>query len=171
MLRRMVFFLGCLAFVAVIGTLFVRVPSKQLQGERVPHQGELFSGYPKTAVRFGSESFMVFVADTQRRRAQGLSDISSLPENVGMLFQFETPEKHPFWMNRMRFPLDILWVRQGRIVDLWENAPIPQEGDPPASYTPLEDADRVFEFPAGFIAKYEIQRGERVDSASFGPLD
>lgn len=33
-----------------------------------------------------------------------------------MAFVFDTPGQYGFWMKDMRFPLDILWVRNGKVV-------------------------------------------------------
>src|SRR3989338_8466255 len=63
-------------------------------------------------------------ADSSSRKA-GLSGRESLGENRGMLFLFEKPGKYGMWMRRMRFPLDLVWIRENRVVDIEERVPVP----------------------------------------------
>lgn len=88
------------------------------------------------------------VADTTSTREQGLSDRPSMATSSGMLFVFDTPGDYPFWMNRMRFPLDIIWLEQGTVVDE-VTLPPPANGAPPAIHDPGVQADRVIELNAG----------------------
>ena len=47
---------------------------------------------------------------TPEQRRQGLSDRESLESGSGMLFVFESPRSLTFWMVRMQFPLDFVWI-------------------------------------------------------------
>ena len=47
---------------------------------------------------------------TPEQRRQGLSDKGSLASGAGMLFVYESPGPLQFWMVRMRFPLDFVWI-------------------------------------------------------------
>ena len=108
-------------------------------------------------------SFRVEVVSTPEERARGLGYRDSLPLDQGMLFLFEEPDYHTFWMRGMRFPLDILWIREGVIVHIEENLP------PPSplyvrlpTYRPAEKADSVLEINAGLVQKYGLQVGDTV---------
>ena len=50
------------------------------------------------------------VAATPEQRQQGLSDRESLEPGAGMLFVYESARPLQFWMVRMQFPLDFLWI-------------------------------------------------------------
>jgi uncharacterized membrane protein (UPF0127 family) len=63
-------------------------------------------------------------------------------------------------MKDMRFPLDILWVREGRIVKIERDAPPLKPGASEPVYT--ASADLVLEVPAGFAARAGIRVGDRV---------
>ena len=101
-------------------------------------------------------------ADSSSRKA-GLSGRESLGENRGMLFLFEKPGKYGIWMRRMRYPLDLVWIRENRVVDIEERVPVPLQGTADADltiYQPEADADLVLEVNAGFVAAHGITIGD-----------
>jgi uncharacterized membrane protein (UPF0127 family) len=63
-------------------------------------------------------------------------------------------------MKDMRFPLDIIWIRAGRIVQIERNAPPLAPAGPERVYTAT--AELVLEVPAGFVAARKIQVGDPV---------
>ncbi len=101
----------------------------------------------RAAVKIGDREFAAEVADTPARRAKGLSGRASLPENEGMLFVFEEPGNHGFWMKDMKFAIDIIWIKGDKIVGLTENAePEPQKSVLGLTvYYPPEPVDKVLE--------------------------
>jgi uncharacterized membrane protein (UPF0127 family) len=54
--------------------------------------------------------FKVECVVTPPKLAQGLSGKRSLPPGTGMLFIFETLDRHSMWMPDMNFPLDVVWL-------------------------------------------------------------
>lgn len=106
----------------------------------------------------GSATFEVEIKDTPKERAQGLSGRKSLAEEAGMLFIFDTPARHSFWMKDMNFALDFVWINSGVVVDITENVPPPTHDNPiPVVLMPKVAADQVLEIPAGSIKKYNIK--------------
>ncbi len=99
------------------------------------------------------------VVATPAERAQGLSGRSGLREDEGMLFLFEVPARHQFWMQDMTFPIDIIWIRQGEIVDMAMDVPPPGPDGSLPVYTPREAADAVLEVRAGFAATHGLRAG------------
>ncbi|MBN2013878.1 MAG: DUF192 domain-containing protein [Candidatus Altiarchaeota archaeon] len=99
---------------------------------------------------------LVEIADNDRSRSIGLSSKNSLTDEEGMLFVFEREGRYGFWMWRMKFPIDIVWVdKEKRVVDISENLqPCPKRPCP--SYTPLNDTLYVVEVTAGFAERYNI---------------
>ena len=65
-----------------------------------------------TGTRFtsGGQTYYLEKAMTQAAREKGLGGRSSLAENRGMLFVFDTQVVQCFWMKDMQFPLDIIWL-------------------------------------------------------------
>lgn len=98
-------------------------------------------------------------------RIKGLSGRDSLAENSGMLFVFDSVGYPAIWMKEMKFALDIIWIRNGKVVDIEENVPVPsssvREMELP-TYTPDVPARLVFEVNAGFSKKFNIHIGDPV---------
>ncbi len=110
------------------------------------------------------------VARTDQERALGLSNRPALAEGEGMLFLFGGVGPASIWMKDMRFPLDILWIREGRIVMVKERARPLRPDRPPEIFT--AEAEWVLEVPAGFAAAKGIVVGDTVrlsDAGLAGP--
>lgn len=108
-------------------------------------------------VRIGDRvAVTVEVARTETEKIRGLSGRDGLAPNGGMLFVYEAPVRPLIWMQGMRFPLDILWIRDGRVVDLVQGAKPPGPGEAPQIFAPPEEIQYVLEVPAGFAQRYGI---------------
>ena len=114
-------------------------------------------------MRVGSATVVIEIADTDAKRAQGLSGRESLAQDQGLLFIMKEPAVHYFWMKDMLFPLDIIWIREGIVVDISENVPAPKDGEKPMTVSPGEPADQVLEVNAGFAEKNGITTGDKVE--------
>lgn len=110
-----------------------------------------------------SEPLRVELALTALERQKGLSGRDSQGPREGMLFVFPYADRYAFWMPEMRFDLDIIWLRNGVVVDV-QRLPAPKEGEEPASYTPRIEANMVLELPAGRAQEYGLQIGSKVDA-------
>lgn len=103
------------------------------------------------------------VARTEAEKVRGLSGRESLGPGAGMLFVYEVPARPLIWMRGMRFPLDILWIRDGRVVDLVRGAKPPAPGEAPQEFAPREAVQYVLEVPAGFAERYRIVLNDPVE--------
>jgi uncharacterized membrane protein (UPF0127 family) len=56
------------------------------------------------------------VADTAQKQAWGLQMRPRLPAMRGMWFPYNLPSPLRFWMHRTPEPLDIIFLRQGRVI-------------------------------------------------------
>ncbi len=102
----------------------------------------------------------VEVAETNIERARGLSGRESLAPDAGMLFIFDRPGRYSFWMKGMQFPLDFIYIRENRVVELRERVPLP--ADIPTPFSPEREFDAVLEVNAGWVAQNGIAIGEKV---------
>jgi uncharacterized protein len=104
------------------------------------------------------------IPTTQELMGKGLAVKNELKENESMLFVFDKPEKHSFWMKDMKFPIDIIWLdSNGKIVHIEENLePCPLVIICP-SYTPNADSQYVLETAAGFTQRHNISLGTNID--------
>lgn len=122
---------------------------------------------PKFSMKIGGNEVLAKIADTPQKRMVGLSEHESLPDNEGMLFVFEESDQFMvFWMKGMSFALDLIWIDDGKVVQIHENAP-PQSANTPDSetvfYLPNQPINYVLEVNAGFIEKNNIQVGDMVE--------
>ncbi len=114
---------------------------------------------PSGVVRIGGVDVRVMLADSPAARTQGLSGVSSLGSNEGMLFVFEEEGIHTFWMKDMLISIDILWFsKEGEVVHI-EKSASPESY--PTSFAPPKPARFVLEVPAGFSDTHRIKIGDR----------
>lgn len=117
--------------------------------------------FGKGEVRLGGTVVQVDIASTIPTQRRGLSGRESLPDGTGMAFVFWAPARHAIWMKDMRFAIDIVWARDGKIVDIAPNVPPPATPDEHLqTYLPRLESDTVIELPAGFAAEHGLKIGD-----------
>ncbi len=100
------------------------------------------------------------IAATEPERERGLMFRESLPQNAGMLFVFDEPGLHAFWMKNTLIPLDMLWLDTGgRIVSIAESAQPCKTPECP-TYPPHAQASYVLEVNSGFTKKHQLRVGD-----------
>lgn len=107
--------------------------------------------------------FSVDIVRGPLERSRGLSGRDSLPEFGGMLFQFEKPGVYSFWMKGMHFSIDIIWLKDGKVVHIVKNAPEPVDRAADSElpvYSPLAEADKVLEIQAGMAERLGVSLGD-----------
>jgi hypothetical protein len=111
------------------------------------------------------------VVRTSAEQSKGLGYRDSLDWGRGMLFVYDAPRFVSFWMKGMRFDIDIVWIRDGRIVGIESFVPYPRDNpSQPASVRPKELVDNVLEVPAGFAQAHGWRPGDAVRLAGIpGP--
>lgn len=100
------------------------------------------------------------VADTPERLLFGLAFREGLPPDTGMLYIFESTGLHRVRTTGYKFPVDMIWVDEGRhIVHVIENAP-PCRRDPcPLHGPPSEPVRYMIQTAAGFARQEGLQPG------------
>ena len=114
-----------------------------------------------STVTISGKSFEVEVADDPQEREKGLSGRKKLAEDKGMLFVYDKEQRPEFWMKGMLFPLDIIWIKGDRVVDLNKNIK-PKEVQPPETITSSKEVDKVLEVNSGVIEEFDIEIGDQV---------
>lgn len=109
-------------------------------------------------LRINEAEISVEIADNLPEQARGLAGRDRLCENCGMLFTYRQAQIQNFWMKGMKFPLDIIFIKQNKIVDIAENVPVPDKEVP--QVTSKQEADMVLEVNAGFVRKHLIKTGD-----------
>lgn len=102
----------------------------------------------------------VELADNQAELLRGLSGRSCIGDNQGMLFVFQRPGFHHFWMKEMNFPIDIVWLDENKKV-IEVTAELSPETYP-NTVTSSRPASYVLELGAGVAARQGIADGVRL---------
>lgn len=118
-------------------------------------------GAPSAVVAIGERSYAVEVAQTLEQKARGLAGRESLAAGQGMLFPFSGKSRVSFTMKGMLFPLDIIWIAEGKIVDISKELP-PDTGMLATAYRPATPADMVLELNAGVADVDGLKIGDSV---------
>lgn len=122
--------------------------------------------WPTATVHFSAgQEIQVLVADRPSHWLKGLSGRRDLGEYGGMLFIFGEKSRRAMVMREMKFPLDIVWLDSGAVIDVAANIQ-PEPGKSEAEltrYAPRLPASAVLELPAGAAARYGLKIGERVE--------
>lgn len=109
----------------------------------------------------GTQEILLEVARTPEQQAIGLMFRRSLAPGRGMLFPFGQARLARFWMKNTLIPLDMVFLREGRVVAIEANVP-PCREDPCPSYGPNLWVDAVLELPAGRSAQLGLKVGDRL---------
>jgi uncharacterized membrane protein (UPF0127 family) len=126
--------------------------------------------FPKTTfvVHTGNrtESFNIWVADTQPREEQGLMFVRDLPADQGMLFVERAPRVASMWMKNTYIELDMLFIRaDGRIAAIFKHTK-PFSLD---TITAGEPVMAVLEIKGGEAERRGIKVGDVVTSPALNP--
>lgn len=117
---------------------------------------------PTRRLEVAGVTIQVEVVSSQADVRQGLSDRPSMPRDRGMLFELGVRDIHAFWMNRMHFPLDIIWIDGDTVAEIAEHVPAPKFGEIPYTHVPKAEADRVLELNAGVVAELGLKVGDTI---------
>ena len=106
------------------------------------------------------------VAQTPAQIEHGLMERSSLPESQGMVFLFKPPHPVRFWMFNCLMSLDMIFIKDGKIVTI--SREVPPYKSPDRSKAPLYpaegeiEASEVIEVNAGYCTRHGINAGDAV---------
>lgn len=122
-------------------------------------------------VRFNEkkELFVLLeVAVTDEERQKGLMYRTELDENKGMVFIFRPAQKATFWMKNTFIPLDIIFINNGKIVKIVENA----EPNQTETVYPSEfEVTEVIEVVGGYTKKHDIKVDDTVTFENIAEID
>lgn len=117
---------------------------------------------PKPIVQIGDIKIPVEIAETPEDKKIGLAKYTSLPESEGMLFPYSNKSPATFWMKGMSFPIDIIWIADGKVAQITEDV----QHEPGVSdkdlklYPSFQPVDYVLEVNAGFARKNNVNVGD-----------
>lgn len=139
-----------------------QMPSEQSPSQVSPVQMSLGQTLPISAKAIiNNQVIQLEVARTPEQQAMGLMYRTSLPAEQGMLFSFGSPRPVSFWMKNTLIPLDMLFLRNGKIQGIEVNVP-PCKKDPCPTYGPDKLVDQVIELRGGRAAELGLKVGDQV---------
>jgi uncharacterized protein len=118
--------------------------------------------------QIGNNKIKLEVAATPAAIERGLMYRTSLPEGQGMVFLFRPPTGVRFWMANCFISLDMLMIKDGKIVKIFENVPPCKEEDTtkcptyPNASEPRVEVTEVVEVNAGYSKRHNIKEGDTV---------
>ena len=119
-----------------------------------------------TLLHVGTQTIFVEVADNDKSRERGLAGRDRLTDMQGMLFDFQyTNISQPrFWMKGMKFALDFIWVKDGKIIGITPLAPVENHiyDDEYKTYDPPGPVDQVPEVNAAWASDHHVKVGDTV---------
>ena len=106
-------------------------------------------------------NFKTELARSKEEQYKGLSGRESLAKDEALLFLYKKAEALVFVMREMRFPIDIVFLRDRKVIQIYEN--LEPEGREYKNYYPsLEPATEVLELAAGQVEACGIYLGDNL---------
>lgn len=119
----------------------------------------------KTAVPYATidgYTFFIEIAKTPAQQETGLAKYASIEKNFAMYFPFDRADYYSFWMKGMHFPIDILFLRNNKIVTVFSDvAPKPDYQN--YIYKSTQPSDAVLEISAGLAKQYGFNIGDTLN--------
>ncbi len=104
-------------------------------------------------------NFIVEIADTERKRGNGLMFRDSLPRKTGMLFIFPEKKKIGIWMKNTIIPLDIIFISEEKVIQKIIYSAVPMDD---TIYSSEDLSKYVLEINAGLSKEFQIKKGNKV---------
>jgi uncharacterized protein len=115
-------------------------------------------------VTINNQVIKVELAQTVSQQSKGLGGRDYLAADSGMLFVFPNMTTRYFWMKDMRFPIDIIWITDDKIVGIEAKVPAPiDKQNNLVIYSSPGEVNYVLEVNAGFCEQNNIQIGNKID--------
>ncbi len=128
----------------------------------IPLLLSLFSLHPawseELSLHIGQREVHAEIADTRESRSRGLMHREQLCADCGMLFVFDSPSRHAFWMKNTPLPLSIAFIAaDGSIINIEE-----MQANTTDSHNPDSDALFALEMNSGWFSGNDIKAHDRV---------
>lgn len=127
-------------------------PTPQFRGQMLPISA---------IATIAGKTINLEVTRTPEQQALGLMYRTSLPDDRGMLFEFNPPQPVSFWMKNVKIPLDMIFLRQGVVRAIANQVP-PCNANPCPSYGPNTPIDQVIELRGGRASQLGLRVGDRI---------
>lgn len=158
--KKGILFITCAIIIFLISFSQLYAFNLQSNNNTSSLDADFFPDYEKTTISVNGFKVSMAIASTNEQRIRGLSGVEKMNENEGMLFLFDKPSKQGFWMNKMNFPIDIIWLDSNNQVVHIEKQLEPCKLILACPiYNPELDSLYVIELRSGFADNHSIKNG------------
>lgn len=120
---------------------------------------------PAVVLTAGMHRVQAEVARTPLQQQIGMMHRKTMAEHEGMLFVYEQPSVHCFWMRNTLLPLSIAFIDdEGRIVNLADMKPLDE-----SSHCSSKPVRFALEMNQGWFARRGLSAGSRLKGEPFKP--
>ena len=120
--------------------------------------------WPEAKIKLAEQELRVLVAKDSYHLIKGLGGRKDLGEYDGMVFIFGGMGKHAIVMRDMEFKIDIVWFKNGEVVDIAPDVPLDISSESNLKrYYPRIEANVVLELPAGWVDKNGVKIGDSIE--------
>ncbi len=112
-------------------------------------------------IKINDKEFKVELARTDEETYRGLSFREELCSDCAMLFIFPEARERTFVMRNMLIPLDIIFIRDNKIINIHKNLE-PEGKNYKGRYSSDGPANYVLEINAGLSDTFGIKKGDDV---------
>lgn len=117
--------------------------------------------------KIGENVIKLEIAASEAEIERGLMYRTSMPEDQGMVFLFKPARNVNFWMCHTLIPLDMLFVDNGKIVQIFHD--VPPCKSPECTECPTYPGSggthvtQVIEVNGGYAKRHSIKEGDKVE--------
>ena len=151
--------------IVIVLLLLIGIFTKKFPNYKLPTNSPMVEVQGKVAT-ISDINIDLEIVNTDALRQKGLGGRASLAENSGMLFVFDAkPVIANFWMKDMLIPIDIIWIKDNKILRIDKNVPFYPPDTPDSqlkTYSPQVPIDYVLEVNSGFSDKNNFKIGDVV---------
>ena len=156
--KKGILFLTCAIIIFIISSSQLYAFNLQSNNNTSSNHADFFPNYEKTTISINGFNISMAIASTDEQRIRGLSGVERMSENEGMLFLFDKPSKQGFWMNKMNFPIDIIWLdSKNKVVHIEKQLEPCKLFLACPVYNPQVDSIYVIELRSGFADDHSIK--------------
>lgn len=158
---------------ALIAIVLLAEPAAVAAQETLPPwRRDLPDGRDRATITVGTTEVEVDLAITSLEQQLGLGYRNGLDDDTGMLFIGSAPRTRTFWMQGMRFCIDIIWIENGAITGAAESVcpdPAGTKDADRARFNSEIPVTHVLEMPAGWMQENGYGPGTLVDLGELEP--
>jgi hypothetical protein len=116
---------------------------------------------PINTITINNKEIKIEIAKTSLEQYRGLSGRKNICPDCGMLFISGNKRERSFVMRNMMFPLDIIWISNGKIAKIDSDLQ-PENSSNLTNHSSGEPVDYILEVNAGFCADNNIKIGNKI---------